>query len=370
MRATYFVSIFLLAFSAGAPAQTDEATATTNSPVAYVYVGENTTPARITAFAVHSNGSLVTVGGSPFSGPSQSINVTSGHVFATDGKTIAVYGRLSNGGLVRGASVDGTAHNDTPKDSAVGTLSLDHTASSLYAGEINFQGTDNDAYAVFANQHNGSVTFHANSEISADFGSPLHFSQNNQFVYGLGCFFADWDLFAFHRMADGTLKLFDPGNTVPPNPNNDLLCPSSAAISAKGFLAVTFGIASDGSKQSVLIYRITSSGGLEMISSSVKATNFTRVSARFDPTGTFLAVAGQNGVGIFRLNSNGTLTRMGGLLEPAVAFTDVKWDSTGHVYAISNGALYVFTVHSTGLTLIGSPHPVANAWALAVLPVQ
>lgn len=370
MRAIQTTSLLLFVLVSGTFAQTNEATATTNSPVAYVYVGQNTnsTHPEISAFSVHSSGSVQTVSGSPFVGPSQNIVVSSGYVFGTDGTNIVVYKRLANGALARSSSTNGVAHNDTPQDSAVSSMTLDRTASSLYTVEINFQGADNDAYAEFANLHNGAIAFRTNSEISADFFSPLQFSENDQFAYGIGCFFADWNLFAFHRASDGRLIPFDPGNTFPPNSNNDLLCPSSAAASAKGFLAVAYGVANVGSKQNILTYRITSTGGLETMAKSVTATNFTGMSVHFDPTGNFLAAAGQNGIEVFRLNSNGTLTRLGSVLEPGVTFWDVKWDDSLHVYAISSAALYVFTLHATGLTLTGSPHPVANAGSLAVLP--
>jgi len=369
MRAIQITALLLLAFAASAFAQTNEATATPNSPVAYVYVGQNifTSPEEVSAFAVFGNGSVTKVSGSPFVGPARNVVVSSGFLFGTDGKNIQVSRRLSNGGLMKSSSVDGTPHNDTPQDSGVGSLTLDRTASSLYVGEINFQGADNAAYAEFANLHNGTIVWKANSSINVDYHSDLEFSENDQFAYGIGCFFASWDVLAFHRLSDGQLVPFDAGNTFPPNPNNDTLCPGSAAASAKGFLAVSYGVAQSGSKQNIITYQITSTGGLQTITNSVTATNFTGVALRFDPTGNFLAAAGHNGIETFRLHSNGTLTRLGSLLEPGVAFIDVKWDDSGHVFAISNAALYKFTLHSTGLALTGF-HPVTNAGSLAVLP--
>jgi len=364
MRAIY-ICVLLFVCAAGLFALT-----TTTGPVAYVYVGQNifSTPEEISAFAVFSDGSAQKVSGSPFVGPSRQIVVSSGFLFGTDGKNIQVYRRLSNGGLAKSSSVDGTAHNDTPQGSGVGGLTLDRTANSLYAGEINFQGADNDAYAEFANLHNGTITWQANTPINVDYNSAIEFSENNQFAYGTGCFFANWDVFGFHRLTNGQLVPFDVGNTFPPNPNGDILCPGPAAASAKGFLAVSYGVANAGSKQNIITYRITSTGGLQTITNSVVATNFTGVDLRFDPTGNFLAAAGQNGIEVFRLNTtNGTLTRIGSLLEPTATFASVLWDDSGHVFAISNSALYVFTLHSTGLTLTGV-HAVTNSGSLAVLP--
>ena len=367
MRAIQVIAFFLLAFTAGVFAQN---TATSTSPVAYAYVGQNvfSTPQEVSAFAVFGNGSVAKVTGSPFAGPSGSLVVSSGFVFGTDSTNIQVYRRLANGGLTKSSSIDGTAHNDTPQGSAVDVMSLDRTANSLYAGEINFQGADNAAYAEFANLHNGTIVWRANTTINVDFHSALEFSENDQFAYGIGCFFANWDVFAFHRLTDGGLVQFDPGTTFPPNPSGDLLCPGSAAASAQGFLAISYGPANTGSKQNIITYRITSTGGLETNANSVVATNFTGLNLRFDPTGHFLAAAGQNGIELFRLNTtDGALTRIGSLLEPTVTLRSVLWDDSGHVFAISNSALYVFTLHSTGLTLNGI-HPVTNAGSLAVLP--
>lgn len=371
MRTPLWISLALISvFTTSLLAQTNEATTSSNPTVAYAYVGATSTPGKISAFAVLANGSVQSVSGSPFTGPSQQIVVSSGFVFGTDTTNIAVFAREANGALHEASVTNGVTHNDTPQGSAVGPLTLDRTANSLYAEEINFQGADNDAYAEFANLHNGHIEFRANSGISAFFTSPLQFSENDQFAYGEGCFFASFDVFAFHRTSTGELVTFDPGNTSPPNPNGDLFCPGGMAASAKGFLALMYGVAQAGAKQNIITYRITSTGGLEENTNSVIATNFLGANLNFDPTGNFLAAGGTNGIELFKLNSNGTLTRVGSVVEPNVTFQDIHWDSAGHLYAISKTALYVFTLHSSGLVLTGSPHPVSNASSLAVLPVS
>jgi len=345
---------------------------TTNPIVTFVYVGENATaPTKISAFAVRQNGLVQTVSGSPFTGPSLSLVASSGFVRGTDGKNIATYIRHSNGALQTISTIDGTAHNDTPTGSSVGDLTLDRTARSLYVGEFDFQGADNNAYAEFAAELNGTLVFQQNSNIDVDFAGPLEFSHDNQFAYGTGCFMVTWDVFGFHRLTDGTLVFFDPGTTVPPAEGSEDLCPGEAATSAKGFLAVAFGAATNTGKRSLITYRITSTGGLQEITSSVLATNFTAINGlRFDPTGNFLAVAGQNGVELFRLNTTtGTLSRLGPVADTGVNFQAVRWDNFGHVFAISHAALHVFIAHSTGLTDI-SAHGVANPGSLAVLPIQ
>ncbi len=142
MRAVLFV---LLAFTSVLSAQTIT-NPTTNPIVAYAYVGENTTPGNISAFAIRLDGMISRVSGSPFRGPAQNLVVSSGYVIGTDRLNITTYTRLATGALLLSSVVNGVAHNDTPNGSAVGGMTLDRTGSSLYASEINFRGTDNAAY--------------------------------------------------------------------------------------------------------------------------------------------------------------------------------------------------------------------------------
>jgi hypothetical protein len=370
MRATRIATFLLFAFATSLAAQTNEAATTANPTVAYAYIGEAAN--HIGAFAVQKNGSATLVSGSPFPGPSQNIVVSSGFVFGTDGTNIVTYTRTAATGKLHVSSViNGIAHNDTPTGSGVGPLTLDRSGKSLYAAEYEFQGADNDAYAEFGIQGNGALQFQNNTEISVDFHSPLEFSQDNKFAYGYGCYFANYDVFGFQREASGQLVSFNPGATLPLS--NDLFCPGAAAVSAKGFLALAYGNSISGSEESIAIFRISTSGDLELITDSITATNFILGfgGLRFDPTGTFLAVAGQYGIRSFRLNANGTLTPLGSVLEPGVTFFDVKWDNASHVYAISSGALYVFTSNGAGLSVTGAPHGLSHAaGSLAVLPVQ
>lgn len=371
MYKTLAASALVFVLTINLRAQTEETAATTNPIVSYAYVGTDfkTNPGRISEFSTRKDGSLNVVSGSPVTGPAQQLVVSSGFVRGSDLTNIASYTRDSNGALHATANINGLAGGD-PSNSGVGAITLDRTASTLYVGEINFGGPDNAAYAEFATSHSETLRLITTTPVHVDFDGPLFFSPDNQFAYGRGCFFIDWDIFAFHRLADGTLKAFDPGNTFPPNPSNDILCPSNLASSAKGFLAVAYGVASAGAKQKIVVDKITSTGGLEVLTNSVKSTNFTGMAMRFDPTGTFLAVAGNAGIEVFRLNVNGTLTKIGSVVEPGVSFADVHWDDAGHAFAISNSALYVFTLNNNGLTLTGRPHPVSHAGSLAVISVH
>jgi hypothetical protein len=376
MRIAQCASILLLGFAATLYAQTSvsAASTTTASPtVAYVYVGQNTSPEKVSAFAVSSNGVLSTVSGSPFAARSQSLAVTSGYLFGTDGTYITTYARGSNGALHAASTISAIAHNDTPTGSGAGSLTLDHTGSTLYAAEFEFQGADNDAYAAFSVGSGGLLKFQSNSAISVDYSSELQFSPNNLFAYSSGCYFAGWELNAFRRAASGQIAAFNPAAAMPSNPNGDLLCPVATAVSAKGYLAVLyFDESTSPIRPDIAIYRIVSSGDLVLVSSAVEANNLQAMNPdalRFDPTGAYLVVAG-TGIDYFLLNSNGTLARIGDALDSSIKFTDVRWDKAGHLYAISAASLHVFTSHNMGGLTQTATRPLTNATSLAVLPVH
>ncbi len=152
-------------------------------------------------------------------------------------------------------------------------------------------------------------------------------------------------------------------------PGNEMQCPDATAVSAKGYLAIAYGSVGPVAKQSIEVFRITPSGALQRVSNL--QTNFTGiVGIRFDPTGKYLAVAGQSGIESFRLNTNGALTLLSAPILNTTTLFGVQWDKAGHVYAISSGALYVFRTQNGILTLASQPVAVTKPRNLAVLPTQ
>ncbi len=217
----YLVALILIASSICCFGQSNAtATAVTSTaPVAYVYVGNgpvgNATSEKITAFSVLSNGTAKRVAGTPVTGPSLGLQVSSGHVYATDGTNVATYLRTPTTGAFHVSSViNGVAHNDTPNGSGVGTLTLDRTAQSLYLGEIDFQGADNNAYAEYAAVSGGKLKFLMNSNINVNYGGSLVFSHNNLHAYESGCFFLGFQINGFIRASNGTLINFNPESGI------------------------------------------------------------------------------------------------------------------------------------------------------------
>ncbi len=341
--------------------------------VAYVYTGGTNMNANlISGFSITSDGTAHALPGSPYSGPGGYVVSNGAYLFATDGTNIQSYARNSDGSLTRGPSISGVAHNDTPTGAGVGTLVLDRTGQDLYAGEINFQGADNDATASFAIGSGGALNFIANSAINVNAASRLTFSQDNRFAYGQGCYFINWDLFGMARQSNGSLQFTPTNAAIPPTTiPNATLCPGNSSASAKNYLAVEVGIAGNNVPNGFLVtYIINSDGTLSLVPNSNVQLSFAGGNAMaFDPTGTYLAVGGQGRIQVFQLSSSGMLTPLGTPQQTSATFDAAQWDSSGHLYAVANSNLYIFNFSKGVLTQAsGSPYPIATEGSLVVVP--
>ena len=333
--------------------------------------GSSTVSGPITGFNVAADGSTTPAQGSPFTGANGSLATNGTFLLATDGTNIVSFAIGSNGSLTPVSTIDGTAHNDTPTGSGIGALSLDRSGSTLYAGEINFQGADNNAFAFFNLSPSGTLSFLANSVINVNFAGRLTFKQDNKRAYGQGCFFLGWDLFGLTRNPDGTLTPFDDKAPSPPIQNGQFFCPGpSTASPASNFLAgVIVPEGQTGVNDSLSVYIINSDGTLTLVPSSVMTTPFMFITdIEFDPSGNFVAAATSAGVQIYRLTS-GTLTAVGSPQNANTSFDLVQWDSFGHLYAISSSGQRFFIYTSTQGILSaapGSPYSVPTPAGLAV----
>jgi hypothetical protein len=370
----YLVSLTLIALSLHCVGQSNATSdaVTSTTPVAYVYVGNgpvgNALGEKIFAFRVFPNGTATRVAGTPVTGPSLNLQVSSGHVYATDGKNVATYLRTPTTGAFHVSSViNGTAHNDTPTGSGVESLTLDRTAQSLYLGEIDFQGADNNAYAEYEAVSGGKLKFLMNSNINVNYGSTLVFSHNNLHAYESGCFFLGFQINGFIRASNGTLINFNPHPEFPPNPSGDFLCPDTQATSAQNFFVLAYtDVEASPRAHSLITYHINADGTLGLVpGSAIEATAVNTM--RFDPTGVFMATVGQ-GIRIYKLNSAGKLSLVT-TKAPTKTFTNVRWDNFGHVYALSSTGVSIFTFRNNVL-LPGTPILVSGAESFGVLPVR
>ena len=326
---------------------------TTSSPtVAFVYLGGRETEHPVRAFSLQADGSAHLVPGSPFTAaaltsgsPQTLVAASTNFVFASDTQNIATFRRSANGALTFVSSV-----NVTPNVADIDTLTLDRTASNLYAGAGRF--TDGK-YFVFDKGTKGQLT--AASELSAQADGELQFEHNNKFAYttyqaflnlpeitGQHCSFE-----AYSRAADGTLSPFDPQLSPPVGVAQSDFCPASVASSALGYVGIAYRTLADlfhgSGVHSIAVYRILASGDLQFVSKLVTTLDATLpVTMKFDPSGTFLAVVGTQGIQLYKLSSTGTLAKSGPPLYTHTHFRDVRWDRSGHVVTISFGAVYFF----------------------------
>jgi hypothetical protein len=340
---------------------------TTSSPtVSYVYLGGRTdTPHTINAFSLQANGSAHLVPGSPFSAaaltsssPQTLLAVSTNFVFASDTENIATFRRSSNGALTFASSVIAT-----PNVATIDTLTLDRTASNLYAGGGRF--TDG-TYFVFDKGTRGQLT--AASQLSAQSDGELQFNHSNKFAYtthhaflnlpevtGQHCSFE-----AYIRAADGTLNPFDPQLSPPVGVAASDFCPASVASSALGYVAVAYRKVIDifhgSGVHSIAVYRILTSGELQLVSNFVTTLDAVLpITLKFDPSGTFLAAVGTQGIQLYKLSSGGMLTKSGSPHYALTHFRDVRWDHSNHVITISFAAVYFFGLKNGQLVQTSPP---------------
>ena len=91
---------------------------------------------------------------------------------------------------------------------------------------------------------------------------------------------------------------------------------------------------------------------------------------KFDPSGTFLAVVGTQGIQLYRLSSTGTLTKSGPPLYTHTHFRDVRWDRSGHVITISFGAVYFFGLKNGEVIQMSPPIGLGGIRDIKVVSLQ
>jgi 6-phosphogluconolactonase (cycloisomerase 2 family) len=341
---------------------------TTSSPtVSYVYLGRrDNSPHTIHAFSLQANGLAHVVPGSPFSATALNafdgqtlLAVSTNFVYASDTQNIATFRRSANGALTFASSV-------IADESNIDTLTLDRTASNLYAGSGGPR-LGGGKYSVFDKGTQGQLT--AASQLSGvQSDGELQFNTSDKFAYttdhaflnlpeitGQHCSFE-----AYSRAADGTLSAFDPQLSPPVGVAQSDFCPASVASSALGYVAIAYRTLLDffhgTGVHTIAVYRILTSGELQFVSKLVTTTDaFVPVTLKFDPSGTFLAAAGRQGIQLYKLSSAGQLTKSGSPLYTHTQFRDVRWDHSNHVVTISFAAVYFFGLKNGQLVQTSQP---------------
>ena len=109
-----------------------------SSPAAYVYVSSSPSSGKnqINAYSSASTGKLTTVAGSPFSADVAYMAVNGKYLFGSNGVSIYSFSISSTGALAQVASINGQQFNQPPTTGGPENVVLDHTGTSLYAGDI------------------------------------------------------------------------------------------------------------------------------------------------------------------------------------------------------------------------------------------
>jgi len=335
----------------------------------------------IVGYGVNSDGSATPLTGSPYGAslvPNSNIVTNGANLYAiAQGQTnLAIFSIDKSSGALTLANTTNAIAGDPNQGDIASRLALDHTGASLYAGVgTNIDGGVN-AFAVGSSPNAQQVQYLAGPSLPLP---PRVFSPNNQYAYASACSARVEGIFGYTRAADGTLNTMNLGNLQAPTGNpGESFCPHALAASAKGYLAVVwfpFGYASSGqvgTESYVMTYTINADGTLTAVANSqvkTASSSANTVVASFDPTGSFVAVAGDGGVQTFAMNANGTLAAVGSPQSAGANFQDVAWDNSNHVFAASNSQLYVFN-SGTGVLTPVSGSPYAGGPELTVFPLR
>src|SRR3954469_7229695 len=364
--------------SPGSGGGSGSGTGSSSSFVSYAYTAGTS---AIKGYGVKADGSLTPLSGSPYAasaGLNASNIVTNGanlYAIAADFRNLDVFSIDKASGALTFANTMSPLTGDPHQGDIALSPALDHTRTSLYVtlGLSDFDSGIN-VFTVGSSPNAQQIQFLPGPAIALP--APV-FSPNNQFAYTSFCEVRINGVFGYARASDGTLKGMNPGLPQPPTIPGEGFCPQSVAASAKGYLAIAwphfdFASSNPGNETFVKTYTINADGTLTAVSNSQVLTASSKANKtvlNFDPTGSFLAAAGDGGVQTFALNSNGTLAPIGSSQAAGVKFQSVAWDNANNVFATSSDQLYVFNSSTGALAPVpGSPYP--GDPALTVLPLQ
>src|SRR5579884_55692 len=347
----------------------------------FVSYAFSATTTAISGYGVNGDGSVTPLPGSPYAASL----VQNGHIvtnganlyaIAEGATSLDVFSIDKSSGALTLANTTNAMAGDPNQGDIAFHLALDHTGASLYeAVGTNINGGVN-VLGVNSSPNAQPVQFLPGPSAPL---APEVFSPNNQYGYTSDCGARVHGIFAWQRMSDGSLKevAINPGSIQGPTGSpGEGFCPIGLAASAKDYLAIVwmpFAYASSGpvgNETYVMTYTINADGSLTTVANSqvkTASSSANTVAIGFDPSGSFLAVAGDGGIQTYALNGNGTLAPVAPPQNSGANFQELEWDNSNHVLATNSNQLYVFNV-STGLLTPASGSPHAGGPELAVLP--
>lgn len=352
--------------------------------VAHVYVTNtpaNSTDNQITAYSLGIRGHLWPIQSSPFNADDFGLAVAQHKLFGINRTTpnIDAYSIAPDGSLAYLTSTSYAQFN--PEDcGSAGSIFTDRSDTDLYATE--FRGDcANNTYESLVPQDSGTLT--NLGSVLGGAGSftgvyrPAAFLGNNQFAYEASnndCLY--YKVWIFQRAPGGLLGQSNATTTLPDPPDGyRVYLPTMLATDPANHVAVSLWPANppgcSTAPEQIGIFTADADGNLTttntaatMPTVAVGSVNNLKIS----PAGNLLAVAGTNGLQIFRINGTGPVTPVAAPLttEP---IGEMFWDRFNHLVALSPvfNRLHVFTVTTFASgEAPGSPYTINQPLQLAV----
>ncbi len=392
--------------SSGNPTNPSNPSGSSSSTVAYVYVANATAsggPYQIVAYAANSNGQLTAVPGSPFAQNVDSLAASANYLLAatTTGSDINTYTIGSNGAITLGPQFNygtdlGYQSSNNSVCSYLGNLLFDPAGKSLYGEVGNIQCSDNNAIASFGlDSSNGNLTYLGNTNIGYEASGYIALLGNDDYAYSAlfnGCMYGG--LTSFSRASSGLLSVASitttPPHGPPPPPgatSNSVQEPGydagfTAADTTNHVAIAEYPcFAQSGTTPQIQLAAWTADANGNLTTSDTYATMpstaiTTVEDMKTSPSGSILAVGGVGGLQLFHFNGSSSITSFGNVLTTD-NITQVFWDNSNHLYAITGsaagsssatpGKLHVFTVtDSSASEASGSPYTITQPIAIAV----
>lgn len=337
------------------------------STAAYLYVQVGGPSGAVYGYSANSSGQLTAISGSPFK-PGTAIVGGNGTQFFTLGETLLhSFSVGSNGAIgsqvsqvpVYDYSGSDCGYSSYPDDSAV----LDHTGKYMY---VLLQGGTSgtcEAYQTYAISSSGDFTFLGDTETNIQNEEPVtggtylpSILGNETFAYAGDYSGHLMGLVGFQRASSGELQSMQFTETDPPL-NNNYWGTSSPDASPTGNYVALLLYPGDSGPPYLASYTVDSKGNLSTTNTTSNMPVVKGDSTIFSPSGALLANWGglNDGLELYHFNGAAPIAPYQQLLK-GTTIQQVAWDSSNHLYAISNSSnmIYVFTVTPTSVTQVSS----------------
>ena len=360
--------------------------ATSNSPVAHVYVSStNNSTNEIVAYAAAANGKLSAVSGSPFPDNVSFMAVNGKYLMAANvaKPDIDSFKIESDGALTYASSINYQKYDYGC--GYAGPMFFDRTGATFYLME--YDGSNacaNTVYASYAVTPTTGALKYLGMDVTGVFPGSYYaasFLENNVYAYTAedeSCMY--YEIYGFKRKTNGLLTSFNVKANYPPPPKGvNGYVPNMSASDSTNHLAITMQPADPPNCASgplqLASYTADASGNLKTTNTykDMPAPLVVNPSdMKISPSGKLLAFAGEEGLQIFHFNGAGPITHYTGLVTTD-PIDQMFWDNSNHLYAISHttNKLYVFTVTPTGHQQApGSPYAISSPGAISVQPLS